>query len=247
MRDAETSPASHPADRAAWLLELRLDNARQEDALAPDYDAEWGEIEDDHRAFIERFLAGLPPGGRVLDAPCGTGKYFAMVLASGRQLLGVDHSAGYLARAAAKHPEVPTERFDLQDLAYRDTFDGVLCVDAMEFIAPEDWPVVLDRFRGALHPGGWLYLTVERAADDRVRAANAEARRSGLPVVDGEVIWHEPDDYYHHYPPMDRVRAWLAEAGFDIVDEAEGPWHDGEWAYHHVLAQVGGERMGAAI
>jgi SAM-dependent methyltransferase len=232
-----------PARRAAWLLELRRENERQEDALAPDYDAEWGEVEDDHRAFIERFLAELPPGGRVLDAACGTGKSFAQVLASGRSVLGVDHSAGYLARAAARHPEVPTEKRDLQDLPYRDAFDGVLCVDAMEFMAPEDWPVVLARFRGALHPGGWLYLTVERVTDETARTATEKARRSGLPVVEGEVIWNEPNEpfpYYHHYPSMERVRGWLAETGFEVIDDAEGPWHEGEYAYHHVLARLRG-------
>jgi hypothetical protein len=86
-------------------------------------------------------------------------------------------------------------------------------------------------------PGGWLYLTVELAPDDRVRAANQAARRSGLPVVDGEVIWEEPDGYYHHYPSMPRVRAWLAEARFAIDAEAEDPWHEG-YAYHHVLARL---------
>jgi SAM-dependent methyltransferase len=246
MSDAETSRTA-AVDRADWIRDLRRLDERLEDALAETYDAEWGGIEDDHRAFIERFLALLPADGRVLDAPCGTGKYFAMVLASGRSLLGVDHSGGYLARAATRFPGVPTEKCDLQDLPYRDEFDGVICVDAMEFIPPEDWPIVLDRFRGALHPGGWLYLTVERAADDRVRAANDEARRSGLPVVDGEVIWHEPDDYYHFYPSMERVGGWLAAAGFVVVDDAEGPWHDDEYAYHHVLARVVGERTGAAV
>lgn len=233
---AESTP--DPERRAAWLLELRRENERQEDALAPEYDAEWGEIDDDHRAFIERFLAELPPGGRVLDAPCGTGKYFAMVLASGRRLQGVDHSAGYLARAVAKHPEVPTERLDLQDVAEHDAFDGVMCVDAMEFMAPEDWPLILARFRDALHPGGWLYLTVERVTPEAARVANDEARRAGLPVVEGEVIWDDPFPYYHHYPSMDRVRDWLGDAGFEIVVEAEGPWHDDEYAYHHVLARL---------
>jgi hypothetical protein len=47
-----------------------------------------------------------------------------------------------------------------------------------------------------------LYLTVELARQEQVRAANQAARRSGLPVVDGEVIWEEPE-------------------------EAEGPWHQG--------------------
>ncbi len=225
-------------DRATWLHELRRANERQEDALVDVFDAEWGRIEDDHRAFIERFLAEMPAGGRILDAPCGTGKYFGMVLDSGRTVHGVDQSSGYLALAATKFPGVSTEKLDLQDLAVRDAFDGVMCVDAMEFISPEDWPLVLGRFRDALHAEGWLYLTVELADADAIREANAALRATGAPAVDGEVKWDEPDGYYHHYPPLERVRAWTAEAGFAIVDEADGPWHDGDYAYHHVLART---------
>ena len=226
------------ADRGAWLRDLRRLNERQEDALADDFDALWGEIEPTHQAFIERFLSRLPPDGRVLDAACGTGKYFPMVLASGRRLLGVDHAGAYLAKAAAKFPQVPTDKHDLQELPYQSEFDGLMCVDAMECIPPEDWPVVLERFRRALRPGGWLYLTVELARKDRVRAGNQAARRSGLPVVDGEVVWGEPDAYYHHYPSMQQVRAWLADAGFAVDQEAEAPWHEEGYAYHHVLARV---------
>ena len=54
----------------------------------------------------------------------------------------------------------------------------------------------------------------------------------------GEVIWHEPDDYYHYYPGVTRVRAWIGDAGFVIVEDAEGPWQDG-YAYHHLLARAG--------
>jgi hypothetical protein len=113
-----------------------------------------------------------------------------------------------------------------------------MCVDAMEMVPPEDWPVILERFRRALRPGGLLYLTVERVAEDRVRELNEEARGSGLPLVDGEVVWKEPaEDLYHHYPTMEQVRIWLAEAGFATLDDAEGPWHE-EYAYHHVLARL---------
>jgi len=226
------------ADRGAWLRDLRRVDEHQEDALAGDFDAQWGQIEPTHQAFVERFLSRLPPDGRVLDAACGTGKYSPMVLASGRRLLGVDHAGALLASAAAKFPQVPTAKHDLQDLPYHHEFDGVLCVDAMEFVPPEDWPVVLERFRRALRPGGWLYLTVELAPADRVRAGNQAARRLGLPVVDGEVVWDGPDGYYHHYPSMRQVRVWLTAAGFVVEEEAEGPWHEGEYAYHHVLACV---------
>lgn len=162
-----------------------------------------------------------------------------MVLESGRSVLGVDHTGSYLAHAAAASPRARTEKHDLQDLPYLDEFDGVMCVDAMEFVPPEDWPGVLQRFRRALHPGGWLYLTVELVAADEVRSANEDARRSGLPVVEGEAIWYEPDAYYHFYPPMEQVRSWVDEAGFVIEEEAEGPWREEGYAYHHVLARVG--------
>jgi len=57
-------------------------------------------------------------------------------------------------------------------------------------------------------------------------------------VVDGEVIWDEPGGYYHHYPNMPQVRTWLAAAGFAIDEEAEGPWHEEGYAYHHLLARM---------
>jgi SAM-dependent methyltransferase len=226
-------------DRQRWLAERRQTAEERHDTIhAFTYDERYGEIEATHQGFVERFLSRLPPAGRVLDAACGTGKYFPMVLASGRSLLGVDHADAALAIATAKFPQVPTEQHDLQELPYQDQFHGVLCVDAMEFVPPEDWPVVLGRFHRALRPGGWLYLTVELAPTERVRAGNQAARRAGLPVVDGEVVWDGPDGYYHHYPSVPRVRAWLADAGFAITEEAEGPWHEGQYAYHHLLARL---------
>jgi SAM-dependent methyltransferase len=224
-------------DRRAWLRALRRENERQENALAPDFDANWGEIEPDHESFVSRFLTLLPSGGRVLDAACGTGKYFGMVLASGRSVLGVDHTGAYLDAARAKFPEVPTEKHDLENLPYEDEFDGVMCVDAMEFVAPEEWPGVCRRFRRSLRSQGWLYLSVELAADRLLQEANDEARRLGLPVVDREAIWDQPDGYYHYHPEMEQVREWIAGAGFIIQQELESPWVDDEYAYHHVLAR----------
>lgn len=224
-------------DREDWVRRLRRTNAEEEDALSAVYDDRWGAIDETHRSFVDRFLSSLPPSGRVLDAACGTGRLFGMVLDSGRSVLGVDHSEGHLARAREKFPDVPTERRELQELPYREAFDGLMCVDALEMIPPEDYPVVLEGFRRALRSGGRLYVTIERAPVERVRRGTEEARGWGLPVVEGEVVWE--DDGYHHYPSMDRVRTWLAEAGFEIDEDLEGPWDpDDDYAYHHVLAQL---------
>lgn len=236
MYGASMADSSPPLDRATWLRRLRLENEEQESALAPEYDEHWGRMGDAHRAFVERFCSSLPAGGRVLDAACGTGKYFGLVLGSGRSVTGSDHAQGSLDRAREKFPGVPTEKHDLQELPFEGEFDGVMCVDAMEFVPPEEWPAVLDGFRRALRPGGWVYLTVELLPEAEIAAANAEARAAGLPVVDGDVIWRDPEPYYHHYPSLDRVRAWLSASGFVVEEELEGSWDDG-YAYHHILAR----------
>jgi ubiquinone/menaquinone biosynthesis C-methylase UbiE len=93
-------------DRSDWVVGVRRRNAEAQNALleTTDYDANWGEIEDLHRRFVDEFLSALPPGAWVLDAACGTGKYFGMVRATGRSVIGVDHSAAMLERARRNSP-----------------------------------------------------------------------------------------------------------------------------------------------
>jgi len=83
-------------------------------------------------------------------------------------------------------------------------------------------------FHRALVPGGYLYLTVEQAEAGQIERAWQEGKRLGLPVVPGEVA-HEGG--YHYYRPVERVCAWLEEAGFRVIREASG---DG---YDHFLAR----------
>lgn len=231
----ESSPAAGSADRARWVEEIRRRNEAFQDAWIASHDH--GPIDEEHRTFVERFLAMLPPDGRVLDAACGTGRYFGMVLESDRSLLGVDQSGASLAIARERHPEVPIEKLDLHEIPYERAFDGVMCIDALESLPPEDWPVVIERFARALRPRGLLYATVELSTQETTRPADEEARAAGVTPIEGETF--DPEDgYYHYYPPLERVRAWLTDAGFAIEDEAEGFWHDDEWAYHHLLARL---------
>ncbi len=73
------------------------------------------------------------------------------------ELAGSDQSQQMLLRAHAKFAEVATLHVGLQELAFADTFDGIICMDVMENVFPEDWPLVLGKFHQALHSGGWLY------------------------------------------------------------------------------------------
>ena len=59
-------------DRAAWLRERRAAVEADYDRDAPTYDLDPYPIEV-HRRFVDRLVATCPPGGLILDAPCGTG------------------------------------------------------------------------------------------------------------------------------------------------------------------------------
>jgi SAM-dependent methyltransferase len=236
-------------NRTDWLAERRRATAAAYDThYAPTYDVDDAPTGDTHRRFVRDLLARCPAGGRVLAAACGTGKYFDVVIAAGLQLTGADESGGMLACAAAKYPAVPLVKARLQNLDVGTGFDAAMCVDAMEYVPPEEWPLALTGLLGAVRPGGSVYLTVECTDEQRLAAAYAEARAQGLPVVHGEDAGRGGG--YHHYPDLARVRDWLRHAGLTEVIEAHSPGAHVSYSYHHYLGIVarpgpgGGPRSG---
>jgi SAM-dependent methyltransferase len=217
---AVVSNGVSPEARRAFIAERRRVSVHRFDTLhSPDYDENWGTISPSHAAFVSRLVTLIQPGGDVLDAACGTGKYWPAVLAAGLRVTGADQSVGMLAQARRTHPEVPTQVLALQDLTaaadLRGRFDGLLCVDALEYIAPEDWPGVAAGLAAALKPQAPAYVTVE--VPDGPLPAPVDPRQ-----VPGE---HFEGGGYHYYPARDQARDWLAAAGFRIEDEQEADYY----------------------
>jgi SAM-dependent methyltransferase len=225
-------------ERRAWLEERRVAVEEDYTRTAGTYDADDYPITPTHRQFVQRLLDTCPPGGIVLDAPCGTGKYFGLVREAGRRVVGIDQSTGMLAEARAKGLAERLENIGLQELTFDGEVDGTMTVDAMENVPPEDWPVVLENLHRAVRPGGHLYFTVEEVDDQaEIDAAFAELTGRGLPVVRGEVIEGDVAGY-HYYPGRERVARWLEEEGLEIVADGhnqEDGW-DG-WGYRHYLVR----------
>ena len=233
---AKQHDESVSATRQRWLRDVRVFMRQDEESVSAKFDAEWGEVGPAHEACLNGFLERLPPRGRVLDAACGTGKYFDRVQPRGFNLVGIDYCAEHLRRAAHKFPGVQTELRALHELEARAEFDGVMCVDAMEMLPPEEWPVVLRNFARALKSRGWLYVTIERLRDDQLEAATAEARLRGLPVVTGETV--DAEGLYHFYPTLNELGEWTREAGFRLAEELAEPWEAEGYAYHHMILQL---------
>jgi SAM-dependent methyltransferase len=230
-------------ERAEWLKQMREKAEALYDHLSPKYWVTFGLYANEtHREYLQKFLGRVAPRSTLLSAACGAGRYDGMLLEAGHSVVGVDQSAGMLARAKDRFPEARYEKLGLQEMDFREAFDGVICVDAMEHVCPEDWPGILRGFREALKPGGVLYFTLDLAEADEVEAAYERAKGRGLPVVFGEVADGVEEAYervkalgppvvsgeladvavYHYYPSLEQVRAWIGQAGLVIEEEGTG-------------------------
>ena len=219
-------------DRATWLAERRAAVVDVYDEEAIGYDEnEYSTTS--HARFVDRLLETCRAAGVVLDAPCGTGRYFAQVTASGRRVIGIDQSSGMLGQAASRGLAERLEHVDLQHLDMEGVADASMTVDAMENIPPEDWPRVLANLRRAVRRGGHHYLTIEEIDERQVDDAFADLTGRGLPAVRGEVIEGDVAGY-HFYPSREQVGGWLEDAGLVIVDEAYDQEAD-DWGYRHLL------------
>src|SRR6266566_1634009 len=188
-----------PCDRMAFLAERRALSVQRFDTVhSPHYDRHWGAISATHADFAAR----------------------PALLAAGLRVLGTDQSAGMLGQAGRKHPEVAVRVLALQDLAatadLAGRFDGLLCVDALECVAPEHWPGVAAGLAATVRTGAPAYVTVELWTGPL--PAVTDPRQ-----VPGEVI---EDGGYHYYPSRPQVRQWLDTAGFTVAGQADDDyWH----------------------
>jgi 2-polyprenyl-3-methyl-5-hydroxy-6-metoxy-1,4-benzoquinol methylase len=234
-------------ERAEWLKQMRSKAEAFYDQVSPQYWVTAGLSEDEtHQQFLQKFLKLVVPSGAILSAACGAGRYDGILLDAGHPVLGIDQSAGMLRRAKEHFPQIRYQKMALQEMHFREAFDGVICMDSMEHICPEDYPTILLRFQEALKPGGVLYFTADREEepDFDLELYYAQAKALGLPVVFGEVAQEAieqrlmenlevPEEgawpVYHYYPPLARVRTWINQAGLTIEAEGSGS------GFHHFL------------
>ena len=84
------------AERRAWLAVRRAAVVAAYDAEAATYDRH-PYPNKPQQAWVRRLLTLCPEHATVLDAPCGTGRYFPLIAAAGHRVVGIDQSAGMLA------------------------------------------------------------------------------------------------------------------------------------------------------
>ncbi|HYZ75803.1 MAG TPA: class I SAM-dependent methyltransferase [Gaiellaceae bacterium] len=136
-------------------------------------------------------LAGVEPGGDVLDCPCGYGRHSIPLARAGYRVVGADRSPVLLEEARRRAGEEgPTwVEADHRELPFADgSFDAVLNLFSSLGYRGEDGDrKTLAEFRRVLRPGG--ALVVETMHRDRL--ASIFQPRGWEPLPDGGLMVEE--------------------------------------------------------
>lgn len=113
------------------------------------------------RAWLDRFLALVPPGGLILDLGCGAGDPIAAYITSaGYRVIGLDASRAMLALARERFPAGDWRHGDMRSLDFSERFDGIIGWNSFFHLTRDEQRDALPRIGRHLAPGGALMLTV---------------------------------------------------------------------------------------
>lgn len=117
-------------------------------------------------AEVERVieLAGVPPGGAVLDLPCGVGRHALELARRGYRVTAVDRTRSYLdegrRRGAEEKLDIEWVEADMREFSRPRAFDCALNIYTSfgYFEDPGDDRRVIENYATSLRPGGRLVM-----------------------------------------------------------------------------------------
>ena len=191
-------------------------------------------------------LLDLPSGGRVLDAPCGSGRIAARLAARGLEVTGIDISPEEIEAARGRESTATFEVGDLRALP-EGAFDAVVqWGNSFGYMPPDATFAALRSAAGALKPGGRLLLESATVAESLLPEYRAELEyevggitmraRHDYDVRNSRLVGDfsfedatgrvERAGVIHHVHTVGEVVRMLEDAGFQVEqllsDAAEG-------------------------
>lgn len=171
------------------------------DPIAANYDRRY---QTDRYAGAERMLRNWierSPAGRLLEVGCGTGHWLSALAGPGRTVFGLDRSAGMLAFAWRSAPDARVVRGDAVSLPFADrSFAALLCMNAIHHFP--DKPAFIAEASRVLAPGG-AFCTI---------GLDPHRGKPRWPIYEYFESTRTAD--LERYPPCEKIRTWLAQAGF---------------------------------
>lgn len=156
----------------------------------------------DKQDAYARFLAGVPAGGRILDAGCGAGRDSAYFLGNGYQVEACDLSPA-MARLAHQRTGLDVRVADLLEAAWAPEFDGVWAMSSLLHLPRAEAARAVAGLARALRPGGVLLVSGKHGDREWMKdgvwfSALDEAWLDGFlaanPGLRLRESWRRPDD-----------------------------------------------------
>ena len=117
-------------------------------------------VDVDFDSLRKKFASCLPPGGRIIDVGCGSGRDAKAFLDMGFQAVGLDASEG-LARIARDQMDIPVLVADMASWQAEEPFDGIWCCAALLHLNEKEADQFFRNLPGNLKDGGILFLSVK--------------------------------------------------------------------------------------
>ncbi len=112
----------------------------------------------DMQSLYNCFLPLLPERANILDAGCGSGRDAKFFIERGHHVTAFDASAEIAALAEKEVGQhILVQR--VQDIQYRNQFDGIWACASLLHVPAKDLPEVFRRLVRALKPNGMIYCS----------------------------------------------------------------------------------------
>ena len=199
-------------------------------ARAPDHDGFWD-------GTWPALLEILPDSaGLTVDLGCGEGRASRLLLAAGRQVLGIERSPTLARAAAIGPPALPVAQADAARLPLADGCAG-LVVASMSLLDIDDFAGAIGETARILRPGGALCFAIVHPFDSACESTAASAEP--FVVSQPYLTSRRYEDHFERdglgitlvsmHRPLSAYTAALFRAGMVVTDlrehgEREIPW-----------------------
>ena len=127
-----------------------------------------GTLHADMSACRARFLDHMKPGGRILDAGCGSGRDALAFQQAGFPVDAFDASPKICQMASELLGQpVACKRFE--ELTGKAEYDGIWACASLLHVAAKDLPNAMNRLQKLLKPGGILYASFKQGEGERIK------------------------------------------------------------------------------